>query len=64
MAVNKKLTKFLEDYNKELAALVNDGTLLKLYQKYFPDLPYPTQMYQFWPAIKDQVAEQNGKPAP
>jgi ABC-type amino acid transport substrate-binding protein len=58
MAVNKKLTKFLADYDQQLAALANDGTFLKLYQKYFPDLPYPTQMYQFWPAIEDQIEKQ------
>ncbi|MEU8638132.1 transporter substrate-binding domain-containing protein [Amycolatopsis sp. NPDC048633] len=63
MAVNKKLTKFLDAYDKQLAALANDGTFLKLYQKYFPDLPYPTQMYQYWPSIKDQIAKQ-GKPTP
>lgn len=57
-AVNKNLTKFLDAYNQQLTALANDGTFLKLYQQYFPDLPYPEQMYQFWPAIKDQVAKQ------
>lgn len=62
MAVNRKLTKFLDDYNEELGALADDGTFLKLYQKYFPELPYPTQMYQFWPAIKDQIAKQAPKP--
>jgi ABC-type amino acid transport substrate-binding protein len=62
MAVNKKLTKFLDDYNKELGALADDGTFLKLYQKYFPELPYPTQMYQFWPSIKEQIARQTPKP--
>ncbi|QRP43343.1 ABC transporter substrate-binding protein [Amycolatopsis sp. FDAARGOS 1241] len=63
-AVNKKLTKFLDAYNKELTDLANDGTFLKLYQKYFPDLPYPTQMYQFWPSIKDQIEKQGAKPTP
>ncbi|MGW4487178.1 substrate-binding periplasmic protein [Amycolatopsis sp. NPDC004368] len=62
-AVNKKLTKFLDAYNKELTALANDGTFLKLYQKYFPNLPYPTQMYQFWPSIQQQI-EKQGKPTP
>jgi ABC-type amino acid transport substrate-binding protein len=62
MAVNKKLTKFLDDYNKELGALADDGTFLKLYQKYFPELPYPTQMYQFWPSIKEQIDRQTPKP--
>jgi ABC-type amino acid transport substrate-binding protein len=58
MAVNKKLTAFLADYNKELTVLADDGTFLKLYQKYFPDLPYPKQMYQFWPSIQKQVEAQ------
>jgi polar amino acid transport system substrate-binding protein len=58
MAVNKKLTTFLDAYDKQLSDLANDGTFLKLYQKYFPDLPYPTQMYQFWPTIKDQIDKQ------
>lgn len=55
MAVSKKLTKFLADYNKELAVLANNGTFLKLYQKYFPDLPYPKQMYKYWPSIQQQI---------
>ncbi|GHH71277.1 hypothetical protein GCM10018793_06190 [Streptomyces sulfonofaciens] len=61
MAVNKKLTKFLADYNKELTVLADNGTFLKLYQKYFPDLPYPTQMYKFWPSIQKQVEAQGEK---
>jgi ABC-type amino acid transport substrate-binding protein len=58
MAVNKKLTKFLTDYNAQLAQLANDGTFLKLYEKYFPNLPYPKQMYQFWPSIQQQLAKE------
>lgn len=58
MAVNKKLTKFLAAYDKQLAALANDGTFLKLYQKYFPDLPYPKQMYTYWPSIQQQIEKQ------
>ncbi|WP_051839443.1 substrate-binding periplasmic protein [Streptomyces sp. NRRL F-5126] len=58
MAVNKKLTKFLTAYNKQLTALANDGTFLKLYQKYFPDLPYPKKMYRYWPSIEAQVKKQ------
>lgn len=61
MAVNKKLTTFLSDYNTQLSALANDGTFLKLYDKYFPNLPYPTQMYQYWPSIQQQVAKQGNK---
>jgi polar amino acid transport system substrate-binding protein len=63
MAINKKLTKFIDAYDKQLTGLANDGTFLKLYQKYFPDLPYPTQMYQYWPSIKQQI-EKQGKPTP
>jgi ABC-type amino acid transport substrate-binding protein len=58
MAVNKKRTKFLADYDKQLASLANDGTFLKLYQKYFPDLPYPKQMYTYWPSIQQQIEKQ------
>ncbi|WP_329453937.1 substrate-binding periplasmic protein [Streptomyces sp. NBC_01497] len=58
MAVNKKLTTFLAAYNKQLASLANDGTFLKLYQKYFPDLPYPKQMYTYWPSIQKQIEKQ------
>jgi polar amino acid transport system substrate-binding protein len=58
MAVNKKLTKFLAAYNQQLTDLADNGTFLKLYQKYFPNLPYPTQMYQFWPSIQKQIEDQ------
>ncbi len=58
-AVNKKLTKFTDAYNKQLEILANNGTFLKLYKKYFPSLPYPPQMYKYWPAIQKQV-EQGG----
>lgn len=61
MAVNKKLTTFLDAYNKQLTVLANNGTFLKLYDKYFPDLPYPTQMYQYWPSIQQQVAKQGSQ---
>ena len=57
-AVNKKLTTFLTAYNDQLSALATDGTMLRLYEKYFPDLPYPTQMYQYWPVIQQQVAKE------
>jgi ABC-type amino acid transport substrate-binding protein len=61
MAVNKKLTTFLAAYNQQLTVLANDGTFLKLYDKYFPSLPYPKQMYQFWPSIQQQIAKQGNK---
>jgi ABC-type amino acid transport substrate-binding protein len=57
-AVNKKLTKFTDAYNDELGKLADNGTFLKLYQKYFPNLPYPTQMYPFWPSIQQQIQKQ------
>jgi polar amino acid transport system substrate-binding protein len=57
-AVNKKLTAFLNAYNDQLSALAADGTMLRLYEKYFPNLPYPTQMYQYWPMIQQQVAKE------
>ncbi|GHJ39310.1 ABC transporter substrate-binding protein [Streptomyces sp. TS71-3] len=61
MAVNKKLTTFLAAYNKQLTALADDGTFLKLYEKYFPNLPFPTAMYDIWPSIKKQVEAEHKK---
>ena len=58
MAVDKKLTTFLKDYDKELGVLVDNGTFLKLYRKYFPGLPFQKQMYRFWPSIEKQVEKQ------
>jgi polar amino acid transport system substrate-binding protein len=57
MAVNKKLTTFLDDYNRELAATVDDGTFLKLYQQYFPGVEYPSSMFRYWPSLQEQLAK-------
>ena len=55
IGVGKKLTKFLDAYNKQLAAAVNDGTYLKLYRKYFPRVDYPQSMLKYWPSLKTQL---------
>ncbi|MFI5615468.1 substrate-binding periplasmic protein [Amycolatopsis sp. NPDC051903] len=61
MAVRKGLDKFLTDYDKQLAAAVDDGTFLKLYRKYFPGQEYPSSLFRYWPSLQAQV--QQGAPA-
>jgi ABC-type amino acid transport substrate-binding protein len=55
MAVRKGLDKFLAAYDKQLAALVDDGTFLKLYDKYFPGQAYPSSLFRYWPSLRTQV---------
>ncbi|MEV4604618.1 transporter substrate-binding domain-containing protein [Amycolatopsis sp. NPDC049253] len=55
MAVRKGLDKFLADYDKQLAAVVDDGTFLKLYHQYFPGQEYPSSLFQYWPSLQAQV---------
>ena len=57
MAVNKRLTAFLDDYNQQLATTVDDGTFLKLYRKYFPGVEYPRSMLKYWPALEAQLQQ-------
>jgi ABC-type amino acid transport substrate-binding protein len=49
------MDKYLAAYNKQLADLVNDGTFLKLYRKYFPGVDYPSSLFQYWPSLRTQV---------
>ncbi|QRP50138.1 ABC transporter substrate-binding protein [Amycolatopsis sp. FDAARGOS 1241] len=58
MAVRKGLEKFLTDYDKQLAAVVDDGTFLKLYHKYFPGQEYPSSLFQYWPSLQAQVRKE------
>lgn len=61
MAINKNEPKFQKAYAKQFANLVNDGTFLKLFYKYLPTTPYPTDMYRFWPSLEQQQ-KKLGKP--
>lgn len=57
IAINKNETAFQKDYEAQLARLVDDGTFLKLYDKYLGvlKLPFPTSLYSTWPNLKAQV---------
>ena len=55
IAVNKKLVAFVDDYNKQLAVTVDDGTFLKLYEKYFPGVAYPPSMLSYWPSLRPKL---------
>jgi ABC-type amino acid transport substrate-binding protein len=55
IAANKKLGAFVDDYNKQLAVTVDDGTFLKLYEKYFPGVAYPPSMLKYWPSLGSQL---------
>jgi polar amino acid transport system substrate-binding protein len=57
IAINKTETLFQKDYEAQLATLVNDGTFLKLYDKYLGvlKLPFPTSLYRTWPSLQAQV---------
>jgi ABC-type amino acid transport substrate-binding protein len=57
MAVNNRLTAFLDDYNQQLATTVDDGTFLKLYRKYLPGVEYPRSMLKYWPALEAQLQQ-------
>jgi ABC-type amino acid transport substrate-binding protein len=61
MAVRKGLDEFLTDYNQHLASVVNDGTFLKLYHKYFPGQQYPSSVLEYWPSLRAQLETE---PAP
>jgi ABC-type amino acid transport substrate-binding protein len=58
VAISKKETGLQTAYNAQLTKLVNDGTFLKLYDKWIAPLgnPFPAQLYTSWPALKSQVA--------
>jgi polar amino acid transport system substrate-binding protein len=55
IAVNKKLVAFVGEYNKQLAATVDDGTFLNLYEKYFPGVAYPPSMLRYWPSLRSKL---------
>src|SRR3954467_2140451 len=42
-AVKKGNTALLQAVNKELDAAIDDGTWLRLYQQFFPEMPVPDQ---------------------
>ena len=50
VAVHKGNTKFLQAFNAQVAAMVSDGTLLKLYDKWFTEAPQP-ELVKVWPAL-------------
>lgn len=55
MPVNRKLTAFEKAYGDQLKTTMDDGTFLRLYDKYFPGEPYPAQMFTYWPQLRDQI---------
>jgi ABC-type amino acid transport substrate-binding protein len=60
LAINKTETKFVAAYDEQLTKLVDQGVLLKLYNKYFAQihLPYPSKMFTIWPQIQQQLKTQ------
>jgi ABC-type amino acid transport substrate-binding protein len=58
VAVSKKEPKLLAAYNAQLTKLVDNGTFLKLYDKWIAPVgaPFPTTLYTTFPALKAQVA--------
>lgn len=53
MALPKHHPAFLAALNKEIAAMVQDGTYAKLYRRYFSTPPQP-QLLTAWPALTAQ----------
>lgn len=53
MAVPKRHSAFLKALDKEIGAMVADGTYAKLYRKYFTTRPQP-ELLAAWPALKSQ----------
>jgi polar amino acid transport system substrate-binding protein len=67
IAINKNETAFQKDYAAQLATLINNGTFLKLYDKYLGvlRLPFPTSLYKSWPTLQAQVeADPAANPTP
>ena len=58
VAVNKGEPKLLAAYNAQLTKLVDNGTFLKLYDKWIAPVgaPFPTALFTTFPALKAQVA--------
>ena len=59
VAISKTETKFQAAYNAQLTKLVDDGTFLKLYDKWIAPLgtPFPAKLFSTWPSLKSQVAK-------
>ena len=55
MAVPKPDTALLKAIDTQLAAMVADGTFLKIYRTWFTEPPQP-QLLAVWPALATQVA--------
>jgi polar amino acid transport system substrate-binding protein len=56
MAVPKDHTKLRDALDKQLAAMVGDGTYAKLYKKYFHE-PAQPGLVAVWPRLGDQLAD-------
>ncbi|GAA2144118.1 hypothetical protein GCM10009727_43620 [Actinomadura napierensis] len=56
MAVQKKNTKFQQAFDGQLGAMVQDGTFLKIYKKWFVEAPRP-ELVKIWPALGAQVGQ-------
>jgi polar amino acid transport system substrate-binding protein len=54
MAVQKKNTKFQQAIDAQVTAMVNDGTFLKLYRKWFTEAPQ-ADLITAWPGLKSQL---------
>ncbi|KAB2380718.1 substrate-binding periplasmic protein [Actinomadura montaniterrae] len=59
MAVQKKNTKFQQAFDGQLGAMVQDGTFLKIYKKWFVEAPRP-ELVKIWPALGSQVGQDGG----
>jgi ABC-type amino acid transport substrate-binding protein len=59
VAMSKKEPKLLAAYNAQLTKLVNNGTFLKLYDKWIAPVgaPFPTALYSTFPSLAAQVAK-------
>jgi polar amino acid transport system substrate-binding protein len=54
MAAQKKNTKFVQAVDAQLAAMVGDGTFLRIYKKWFSEAP-ADGLVSTWPALKSQL---------
>ncbi|MFC6883163.1 MULTISPECIES: substrate-binding periplasmic protein [Actinomadura] len=50
MAVQKKNTKFLKAVDDQLAAMVQDGTYIRIYRTWFTEPPQP-ELVKIWPGL-------------
>jgi polar amino acid transport system substrate-binding protein len=59
VAISKKEPKLLAAFNAQLTKLVNNGTFLKLYDKWIAPVgaPFPTELYSTFPSLQAQVAK-------